>query len=651
METTIPQGGTRRKHWPTAEHPEVRVVAGLRQRAAGRLDLAVADPPDDPTIAEVVAAARPYTHADGWMIAGGEPTLRTDFPRLIQALSDAGAPRLGMITDGLALTSDKVVVMLATLGLKRVRVRLMGGRHDAHDWLMDQKGAWRRAIKAVQVVAQAGLEAEVECTITRPTFPHLEEAMEVFARLGAKAVSLRRVTARGPALDDDVALLPRLALLQTELEAAVQIGVRRGVRVSIEGVPQCAAPGTAAWHLAGDAVVWALPATGPWPFLAPRLEAPTSGPGCTRCPGQPVCCQAPSDYTRRFGRNEIDGESNRFFNPGTLPPTPVAGGDTKPPGRAGRNPPMRLSYVRAAAALPSLSGDPLAAVQKQQITDTLRTVFLAPSRVADPTLGDHPGPTEPESSRDIRIRLVKIAQHGVRTVRIASAGSLAHPGAAEMLREATRLEIPRIEVAGELSAFATLGDMELRRLRGITRIDAALYAADADAHDKIVGRPGAFEATMRALDRLGTLVPSLQLGVYGVLTGPEHLLAFAEAWDAGDLPGEPFFRLAPGVPGRSDLLALARTADSLPAGLARDAIAAVLPLKIFPREGVLPAAEAQTAWGELPAHFANPSGSDRFGCYTARLAHEGGPQPGDDPGYAVGWTLDGERPPTSPAGA
>jgi hypothetical protein len=649
METNLSPSSTRRRHWPTAEHPEVRVVTGLRQRTLGLLDWTVEDPPADPSLEEVVAAARPFTHADGWMLAGGEPTLRADFPRLVQALVAAGAPRLGMITDGLALAGAggaKVVELLRGLGLARVRVRLQGSRHDAHDWLVDQKGSWRRAVKAVQVAVDGGLEVEIEHTITRPTAPFLEESVELFARLGAKAVVLRRITARGPAGANDVAVAARFGLIQQELETAVQVGVRRGLRVMMEGFPQCAAPGAAAWQLATDAVVWAVPEGGAWPFLRPALELPASGPGCARCPGAPACCQAPLDYTRRFGRLELDSEGNRLFNPGALPPTPLQGGDTPPPDRHGRTPPTRLSYVRAAARLPSLGGDPLALIQPGAMGDTLRVVFVAPSRVPDPVLGDA-RPAAPESTRDVRIRLVRVAQHGARTIRVASAGSLAHPDAAELLREATRLEIERIEVAGEASALADFGDMAMRRLRGVTRVDAALFGPDAASHEAILQRPGAFEGTLQALDRLATLVPNITVGVYAVLSRPEELLTWAELWDRGELPGEPWFRLSPRG---GDLAALAREAERLSPGPARDAIAAVLPRALFARGAVTPAPEAQVAWGEVPTLFAKPSGSDRFGCYADRPSRGGGPQPGEDPGYAVGWMVEGRLIP-DPAGA
>ena len=494
-------------------------------------------------------------------------------------------------------------------------------------------------MKGLRACVEAGLEVEVECTVTRPTGPYLDEALDFFTKLGARTVVLRRVTARGPTADADIPVAARFGLVGKDLEKAAQLGMRSGLNVWIEGFPQCVSPGAKMAYLPTDAVVWAVPATGPWPFLRPRFEPPPSERGCGACPGGPACCGAPTDYTRRFGRMEIDSEGVKLVNPGKLPPTPLEGGDVFPPPRGGRFPQSRATFARMSAQLPSLAGDPLALVAKSDPPDTLRFVFLAPSKIADPVLGDRPGPDVPEPTREIRQRLVKAAQVGASTLRIASAGSLWHPEAAEMLREATRLEFKRIEVAGDLSAFERLGDMEIRRLRGITRLDGALLSADAAEHDALVGRAGAFDATLKAIDRAGTLVPSLELGVYAVLTSAEALLPFAEAWDRGDLPGAPFFRLSSKG---GNLTALLRAAESLPQGPARDAIAAVLPATIFDRpDHVVPAPIAEVAWGEIPESWAQPSGLDRFGCYTAGLDSSQRADSRVLPGYAVGWTTAG----------
>jgi MoaA/NifB/PqqE/SkfB family radical SAM enzyme len=625
-----------RRGAPTATEPEVRVVIGARQRSEGRLDHALeGELPDDPALADVVAAARAFPVAESWMLAGGEPTVRGDFPQLVRALADAGAPRLGMITDGLALAAPNVAGMLRQLGLGRVRVRLHSARADAHDWLVGQPGAFKRTIKAIRACRDAGLETEIECTLTRPTAPYTEEALDLFVKLGAKAVVLRRVTARGPAGANDVAVMPRFALVGKEIEKAALSGVRHGLTVMIEGLPRCVVPGAAACLLPTDAVAWAVPSSGGWPFLRPRFEAPAAERGCGGCAHDATCPGAPLDYVRRFGRTEIDSETNRTALPPRIEPAPLAGGELMPPPRAGRFPPTRLAYVRLASRLPSLGGDPLVAqvagARADVVRDTLRLVFLAPSTISDPVVGDVPGPTAPESTRDVRIRLVRAAQHGPATLRIAGGGTLAHPQVADLLREATRLQLPRIEVAGEASGLDAAGDMELRRLRGLTRLDVALFSPDPATHDAIVGRAGAFDAALRVIDRLGALVPSIEVGAYAVLRSHEDVAAFAEAWDAGELPGAPFFRLAPRG---GSLVALARAAEALGAGAARDALAAVLPRVLLDRpDHVRPAPEATPAWGEIPDAHRAPSGSDRYGCYTQRLADT-------DPGHAVGWSAE-----------
>lgn len=623
---------------PTAGAPEVRLVCTARVRHAGQLDLDLPEPPADPPVAAVVAAARRHPGAASWVLAGGEPTLRADFPQLIRALSDAGAPALGMVTDGLALASPKVPGMLRQLGLDRVRIRLASARHDAHDWVAGATGSWRRAIRALRHAAEAGLLVDVVVPVTRPTQPHLVEVVELVHRLGARGVVLRRVTGRGAAQADDVATLARLGLLQRELELAAQAGVRHGLRVLVEGFPRCAAPAAAAQRVQAGEVLWSLPDAEGWTWLAPHYEPPADERGCAGCPGPPECGGAPVDYLRRFGRTEIDSESTVRRHPGTLPPTPNAGGDTPPPPRAGRFPASRLAYARLGARLPSLGGDPLAPMVPEPVDDAVRIVFAAPSRPSDPALGDKPDPGRPESTRDIRVRLVQVAQLGAPTLRIASAGTLAHPDCASMLREATRLEFDHVEVAGEGSALDAVRDMDLRRLRGISRIDLALYAPDPAGHDAVVGVDGAFDATLRVLDRLGNLVPSLRIGCYAVLRDPAHLHDFAEAWDLGDLPGDPWFRLAPTG---GSLTALAAAAEALPDGPAREAIAAVLPVRLFGRpDHVLPAPEATVAWGALASVHLKPSGSDRFGCYTERPGSPRQPAPGGCPGIAVGWTED-----------
>ncbi len=622
----------------TAARPEVRLITGLRHRADGILDLAVDDPPPDPSLESIVESARALgSNASAWVLYGGEPTLRTDLPKLLRALDEMGAPRLTMVTDGLLLASPKIVTALLNVGLKAVRIRLHSARLDAHDWLSGQSGSGRRIIKVLQVCRAAGLATEVEITVTRPTRPYLEESADVFARLGVQAVHFRRVTARGPATQQFVTISPRFGLLQPEIEAAVSAAVRRGLTATIHGFPRCVSPGVAAYRLQDGAVRWGLPLEGAWEEMRERVEFPRTVGSCATCPGPPECVGAPQDYVDRFGMAEVSSEGVKRQRVGDVGPTPLADGTVRPPFRAGRHPATRLVSVRLASSRASLAGDPLLGLRPTSVDVSYRVAFVAPSRVKDELLGDI-DPAEPETSRDIRVRLVRVAQHGARCLRVASAGSLAHPDAAELLRETTRLAFKEIEVAGEGSALDDMTDLQLRRLRGITRLDVALYGPDAERHDGVMGVEGAFEQTMRAFDRLSRLTPTLRLGCYAVLEDPNDIEDFDEYWDMGDLPGLPEIRLSPRG---GDLNPVIDRAAELPDGPMRDAIAAVVPPCLLPRGAhVRPAEAAHKAWGMTRESHARPSGSDRLGCYTSCSVSHSCEFSDRCPGLAIGWHSD-----------
>lgn len=66
---------------PSAECPEIRVVATARHRLLGVLDYGMASPPEDPSLDQVVEAALSAPRdAWAWVIDGGEVTLRKDLP-------------------------------------------------------------------------------------------------------------------------------------------------------------------------------------------------------------------------------------------------------------------------------------------------------------------------------------------------------------------------------------------------------------------------------------------------------------------------------------------------------------------------------------------------------------------------------------------
>jgi MoaA/NifB/PqqE/SkfB family radical SAM enzyme len=270
-----PQHRQLRVHLAPSSRTRSLVDIGGAVRYRGRLDDVDDTPPR--AIDDIVNDV----HASTIVLAGGEPTLRADLPQLIAAVRQKA--RVGIRTDGLALTTESVVQSLIDAGLSFVIIAMPSARADAHDWLAMRKGVSRRVRKAISVCASAGLRVEVEITLTRPTLAHAAETVEAAARLGATAVRLRRLTARGSAANDYVALAPRLLQMLPAEEAIVR-ALELHLDVSIEGVPRCF-----------------LNTTRDYAIQNPKSKIQNA---CSRC-GDERCEGLPDDYFSRFGAGEL----------------------------------------------------------------------------------------------------------------------------------------------------------------------------------------------------------------------------------------------------------------------------------------------------------------------------------------------------------
>jgi hypothetical protein len=587
-------------------------------------------------------AGQAATETPLWL-TGGEPCLRADLPALISALAQTGF-RVGMVSDGETLASPGALEALRDAGLQALRFGLHSARADAHDWLVGKPGACRSVLRTARRALELGFTVEIGATLTRPTAPHLAEWAQLAARLGAHAAHLTRWPIPAPGVGDAIMLSPRFGLLEDALEAAAATAVAFELPLTLWGLPHCVAPRLRTLHGRRELL---LPEGAAFATLAD--PARTRG-ACGACAVMPECEGAPQDYLARFGMGEFLSEparasaaaaetqplANAADGPAAsarLPTYPVA----PPPPRALRSPATRVRYGREQAAAATLDGDPIGGVARGPVPDVVRTGWGAVSRVACPSCGDAGQPLR--SARDNRRLLVLAAQQGSRELRLASADVFSHPEARTLLPDATQLAFEHVEVAGEAGPLAEWRDDELAKLKRFQRVRAALYGPDARLHDRHMQCEGAFDAALTGLSRLAQK-SRVEIGCYAVLHDPSAVAGYAEAWQAGRLPGTPAFRLSPAG---SSLNALARAAAELPEGPTRAALAAVLPPCLLPRaESVARPAPAGSSIAPTSAHTAAdagpPSGSDPLGEF---LPCQCGPGlAARCPGRAVGWELE-----------
>ncbi|HEY3359898.1 MAG TPA: methyltransferase domain-containing protein, partial [Polyangia bacterium] len=261
------------------------------------------------------------------VVLGGEPFVRRDLFRLLEAVRRAGfAP--GLVTNGRALAYDEARRRLRDAGLAYLRVQLFGWE-ATHDEVTGGPGSFRQALDGLAAFAgedEAGVDLEIGLTLSPRTLP---EARVIAARLAGRfprpEVHLAFAVA---GLDEAPGAGPALAAAVASLAEWNRRSF--GPLLVWEGLPECLAPAPA--HLRRPALRRtfagcreAPPATclgrRRWP---PPLVTRSCG-GCAaraRCPGVPAAGFTPRAAGVPDGRAAAN--SFNFVHRRALPPAATA---------------------------------------------------------------------------------------------------------------------------------------------------------------------------------------------------------------------------------------------------------------------------------------------------------------------------------------
>ncbi len=119
------------------------------------------------------------------ILTGGEPLLREDIFDLSEYGSSVGL-KMVLATNGTLLTPEIAKRALSS-GIKRVSISIDSAREDRHDDFRKEPGAFRAAVNGVRVLKEAGLEFQINTTVTRHNIDEVENILDFTVRLGAVA--------------------------------------------------------------------------------------------------------------------------------------------------------------------------------------------------------------------------------------------------------------------------------------------------------------------------------------------------------------------------------------------------------------------------------------------------------------------------------
>ncbi len=119
------------------------------------------------------------------ILTGGEPLLRPDIFE-IAAYGTSKGLRMVLATNG-TLVDEAVAKKMIESGIQRVSISIDGPDAASHDAFRQEKGAFDGAMRGIEAMKSAGMEFQINTTITNTNLHQIKDIHDMALRIGAAA--------------------------------------------------------------------------------------------------------------------------------------------------------------------------------------------------------------------------------------------------------------------------------------------------------------------------------------------------------------------------------------------------------------------------------------------------------------------------------
>ena len=256
------------------------------------------------------------------VFTGAEVTIRPDFFKLVGAAKALGYENIQIQTNGRMLAYREFCERAIAAGANEFSPSIHAPNAKLHDALTRSRGSFDQIVRAIEHLVELDQTVVTNTVITKRNAPLLPELARMLVELGVHQFQLAFPHPTGHAWTHFDAVVPRMTDIESNVHAALSIGVSAGVQCMAEAIPFCFMGGyerhVAELHIPPTEIVYDG-------FVVPDYEADRVGRGktrfeqCAACRFEPVCEGPWREYPQRMGDDEfkpVDG--SRVVDPGVI---------------------------------------------------------------------------------------------------------------------------------------------------------------------------------------------------------------------------------------------------------------------------------------------------------------------------------------------
>jgi len=177
------------------------------------------------------------------VFTGGEPTVRPDIVELVSYAKFLGFQEIFIITNGRMLFYKEFARRLAKAGLTHILFSLHAPRAEIHDFLTQSPGSFEQTVQGIKNMVNVGkVVVENNTVITQKNYRYLPELAELLIGLGVsyyEFILVNPITIRYCFGSRFGEFVPQLHKIEKYVHKALDIGIKRGIWCTAEGIPLC----------------------------------------------------------------------------------------------------------------------------------------------------------------------------------------------------------------------------------------------------------------------------------------------------------------------------------------------------------------------------------------------------------------------------